>query len=92
MDTLTRQARDHDGAAELLPRAQSALAALGPEDATLSIAQLAALDRFHTRGLAATAELAAAAGLAAGFPAMTGDLARNLREGRAGVLAAIAAR
>jgi len=39
--------------------------ALGPEDQSFSVQQLAALDHFHTRGLAATAELATLTGIAA---------------------------
>src|SRR5260370_21832415 len=38
-------------------------AALAPEDRPLTIAQLAPLDQFHTRGILATAELAGAAGI-----------------------------
>jgi SAM-dependent methyltransferase len=74
--TLTRQAPKHDGTAGLLQRVRAALAALGPEDAPLSVAQLAALDQFHTRGLAATTELAAEAGLAAGMTVL--DLGSGL--------------
>jgi SAM-dependent methyltransferase len=43
-----------------------ALAALGPEERRLTPGELAPLDQFHTRGAAATAELAALAGIAAG--------------------------
>lgn len=39
--------------------------ALGPEDALLTPQQLAALDQFHTRGLAATVELATLAAITA---------------------------
>src|SRR5260370_23219380 len=38
-------------------------AALAPEDRPLTVAELAPLDQFHTRGILATAELAAAAGI-----------------------------
>jgi ubiquinone/menaquinone biosynthesis C-methylase UbiE len=41
--------------------------AFGPEDQRLTPQQLAALDQFHTRGLAATAELAGLAGITAGM-------------------------
>jgi sarcosine/dimethylglycine N-methyltransferase len=58
--------RDHYRATGLTERLRSALAAaLGPEDQPLLPQQLGALDQFHTRGLAATAELAALAGIAA---------------------------
>jgi SAM-dependent methyltransferase len=50
--------RDHYGAAGLSERLRTALAALGPEGRPLTPEQLAGLDQFHTRGLAATAELA----------------------------------
>src|SRR5712672_1124580 len=57
--------RDHYRAAGLTERLKAALAALGPEDRRLTPQQLAALDQFHTRGLAATAELAKLAGITA---------------------------
>jgi len=50
--------RDHYRATGLTERLKTALAALGPEDQRLTPQQLGALDQFHTRGLAATAELA----------------------------------
>jgi sarcosine/dimethylglycine N-methyltransferase len=50
--------RDHYRATGLKERLETALAALGPKDQLLTPAQLAPLDQFHTRGLAATAELA----------------------------------
>src|SRR5262245_38221642 len=50
--------RDHYRATGLTDRLKSALAALAPEDQRLMPQQLAAIDQFHTRGLAATAELA----------------------------------
>ena len=50
--------RDHYGATGLTERLKAALAVLGPEDERLTPQQLGALDQFHTRGLAATAELA----------------------------------
>src|SRR3569623_409877 len=55
--------RDHYRATGLTERLKVALAAFGPEDQPLTPEQLAALDQFHTRGIAATAELAALAGL-----------------------------
>jgi sarcosine/dimethylglycine N-methyltransferase len=50
--------RDHYRATGLKERLKTALAALAPDDQLLTPAQLAPLDQFHTRGLAATAELA----------------------------------
>ena len=57
--------RDHYRATGLTERLKTALAALGPEDQPLTPRQLAALDHFHTRGLAATAELAKLTGITA---------------------------
>src|SRR6202790_3241477 len=59
--------RDHYRATGLTERLKAALAALGPEDQPLTPQQLGALDQFHTRGLAATAELAKLAGITAGM-------------------------
>jgi ubiquinone/menaquinone biosynthesis C-methylase UbiE len=59
--------RDHYRATGLTERLQTALAALGPEDRRLSPQELGALDQFHTRGLAATADLAALAGINSGM-------------------------
>ena len=59
--------RDHYRASGLTERLQAALRVLGPEDQRLTPEQLGALDQFHTRGLTATAELAALAGI-------TGDM------------------
>jgi sarcosine/dimethylglycine N-methyltransferase len=55
--------RDHYRATGLTGRLKQALAAFGPEEQRLLPQQLAALDQFHTRGLAATADLAKLAGL-----------------------------
>jgi len=55
--------RDHYLATGLTDRLK---AALGPEDRQLTPEQLGTLDQFHTRGLAATAELADMAGIFAG--------------------------
>jgi sarcosine/dimethylglycine N-methyltransferase len=57
--------RDHYRATGLTERLKAALAALGPEDRPLTPEQLGMLDQFHTRGLAATAELAGLAGITA---------------------------
>jgi SAM-dependent methyltransferase len=55
----------HYGEKDLLERIDAVLRAGGLESAPLSSEALAPLDQFHTRGLAATAELAKAAGVAA---------------------------
>ncbi|MFL9931158.1 methyltransferase domain-containing protein [Paraburkholderia sp. RL18-103-BIB-C] len=57
--------RDHYRATGLTERLKIALAVFGPEDQRLTPQQLGALDQFHTRGLAATAELAKLAGITA---------------------------
>ena len=57
--------RDHYRATGLTERLKAALTALGLEDQRLTPQQLGALDQFHTRGLAATAELAKLAGITA---------------------------
>lgn len=59
--------RDHYRATGLTERLKTVLAALGPEDQLLTPRQLAVLDQFHTRGLAATAELAQLADITAGM-------------------------
>src|SRR5215469_10470832 len=46
---------------------KTALAVFGPEDQQLAPQQLGAVDQFHTRGLAATAELATLVGITAGM-------------------------
>jgi sarcosine/dimethylglycine N-methyltransferase len=62
-DVLDR-VRDHYRATGLTERLK-ALAGLGPEDEQLAPRQLGAVDQFHTRGLAATLELAELAGITA---------------------------
>lgn len=57
--------RDHYRATGLTERLKATLNALWPQDQRLTPDQLGGLDQFHTRGLAATAELAALAGIAA---------------------------
>lgn len=57
--------RAHYGATGLTERLKTALMALGSAEQRLTPLQLAGLDQFHTRGLAATAELAKLAGIAA---------------------------
>ena len=59
--------REHYRATGLTERLKTALRALGPEDQLLTPLQLAALDQFHTCGLAATAELARLTGITAGM-------------------------
>src|SRR5262245_2282782 len=56
---------DHYRASGLTDRLKTALAAIGPADQRLTPQQLGALDQFHTRGLAASAELAKLAGITA---------------------------
>ncbi len=55
--------RAHYNAIGLTDRIKAALTDIAPEDQALTPAQLAPLDQFHTRGIMATADLAAAAGL-----------------------------
>ena len=57
--------RDHYRATGLSGRLKAALTVFGPEDRRLTPQQLGTLDQFHTRGLAATAELAKLAGITA---------------------------
>src|ERR1700741_2057670 len=57
--------RDHYRATGLTERLKTALAVFGPEHQRLTPQQLAGLDQFHTRGLAATADLARLAGITA---------------------------
>jgi sarcosine/dimethylglycine N-methyltransferase len=59
--------RDHYRAVGLTERLRTALLAFGPEDLRLTPQQLGAVDQFHTRGLAATTELAKLAGITAGM-------------------------
>jgi sarcosine/dimethylglycine N-methyltransferase len=57
--------RDHYRATGLVERLKTALTAFGPDEQRLTPQQLATLDQFHTRGLAATVELAKFAGITA---------------------------
>jgi sarcosine/dimethylglycine N-methyltransferase len=57
--------RDHYRATGLVERLKVALAVFGPEDRPIAPQQLAPLDQFHTRGLAATSDLARSAGVEA---------------------------
>jgi SAM-dependent methyltransferase len=65
MNDVINGVRDHYRASGLAERLKTALAAFGPEDQQLTHQQLAPLDQFHTRGLAATVELARLAGITA---------------------------
>ena len=62
-DVLDR-VRDYYRANGLTERLKTALTVFGPSDKPLTPQQLAAVDQFHTRGLAATAELAKLAKIA----------------------------
>ena len=55
--------REHYSAAGLTDRIKTAVATIAPGSQPLTVAQLAPLDQFHTRGILATGELAAAARL-----------------------------
>jgi SAM-dependent methyltransferase len=55
--------REHYNATALTDRIKAELTTIAPESQALTVAQLAPLDQFHTRGILATAELAHAAGL-----------------------------
>jgi len=65
MTDVLDDVRDHYRATGLIERLKAALRAFGPQDQRLTPGQLGALDQFHTRGLAATAELAKLAGITA---------------------------
>src|SRR5258708_29784094 len=56
----------HYGESDLRDRLRAALTAAGLDSRPLSAADLAPLDQFHTRGIAATVELAQAAGITKG--------------------------
>jgi SAM-dependent methyltransferase len=62
----TERVRAHYDAVGLLDRVRAALSDVAPGDAVITPEQLAGLDQFHTRGLAATLDLASAAALAPG--------------------------
>ncbi len=63
MTDATDRVRAHYDGPGLVERIKAALAPIAPENQPLTVAQLAMLDQFHTRGILATAELAAVAGL-----------------------------
>lgn len=66
MSDAINQVRAHYNPSGLTGRIQAAVGALAPDDQPLTVAQLAPMDQFHTRGIQATVELAAAAGLTSG--------------------------
>ena len=66
MTDVLDDVRNHYRATGLTERLKTALAVFGPEDRLLTPEQLSALDQFHTRGLAATTELANLAGITRG--------------------------
>ena len=61
-DSITK-VLEHYSATGLTDRIKSALATITPETHALTVAQLAPLDQFHTRGILATSDLARALGL-----------------------------
>ena len=63
MDEVSRSLREHYAGPGLVERLRAALATIGPEDQPLTPRQIGAIDQFHTRGHAATAELAELAGI-----------------------------
>ena len=65
MNDALEGVRDHYRGTGLAERLKTALAVFGPEDERLTPQQLAPLDHFHTRGIAASAELAKLAGITA---------------------------
>jgi SAM-dependent methyltransferase len=67
MTDLLDGVRDHYRATGLTERLKTALKTFGPEELRLTPPQLATLDQCHTRGIAATTELARLAGI-------TGDM------------------
>lgn len=66
MVDVLEDVRSHYRATGLTERLKTALAVFGPADQRLTPQQLGALDQFHTRGLAATAELAKLTSITAG--------------------------
>ena len=66
MTDATDRVRAHYDGPDLVDRIKAAVSPIASEDQPLTVAQLAMLDQFHTRGVLATAELAGAAGLKAG--------------------------
>ena len=65
MNDVLDGVRDHYRATGLAERLKTALASFGPDSQQLTPAQLATVDQFHTRGLAATADLGKLIGITA---------------------------
>jgi sarcosine/dimethylglycine N-methyltransferase len=65
MTEVLDEVRSHYRATGLVERLKAALTVFGPEDRPIAPQQLAPLDQFHTRGLAATSDLARSAGVEA---------------------------
>jgi sarcosine/dimethylglycine N-methyltransferase len=65
MTDVLDDVRHHYRAVGLTERLKMALAVFGPQDQRLTPQQLASVDQFHTRGLAATVEIAKLAGITA---------------------------
>src|SRR5437764_15394799 len=65
MTNVLDDVRDHYRATGLTERLKTALTAIASENQQLTPQQLGTLDQFHTRGLAATAELAKLTGITA---------------------------
>jgi len=63
-------AREHYRATGLNERLKIAFTVRGPGEQPLARQRLGALDHFHPRGLAATAELAQLAGISADVPVL----------------------
>ena len=63
MTDVLDDVREHYRATGLTERLKAALTVFGPEDQRLTPQQLGMLDQFHTRGVAATDELAKLAGI-----------------------------
>jgi hypothetical protein len=63
MTDISIKIREHYAATGLIGRIREALTTIAPENQALTVAELAPLDQFHTRGILATTELARAAGL-----------------------------
>ena len=61
MTDIVEKARAHYGAPDVTARIRAALGQIAPEHQRLTIADIAPLDQFHTRGMLATRDLAAMA-------------------------------
>ena len=56
MTDIINKVREHYSATGLTDRIKAALMTIAPESQALTVAQLAPLDQFHTRGILATAD------------------------------------